>query len=82
MSSQYVGLRDPFLAAVELQGEHAAEGLNDMQLEYLGCEHRLGAPYAATKRVKGVPTLVRCRHADCATRAFDEAPYGATKRER
>ena len=41
-----------------------------------------GAPYGATKRVRGMPNWVRWAHANAATGAFGGAPYGATKRVR
>eukprot|EP00959_Pyramimonas_sp_CCMP1952_P121710 2544793-Pyramimonas_sp.AAC.1 len=39
-----------------------------------------GDPHGATKRVRGVPTSVRWRHASSAAAAFGGAPYEATKR--
>ena len=41
-----------------------------------------GAPYGATKRVRGVPKWMGGRHARFATGDFGGAPYGATKRVR
>ena len=43
-----------------------------------------GAPYGATKRVRGVPKKGGGGgpHANCATGALGGAPYGATKRVR
>ena len=41
-----------------------------------------GAPYGATKRVRGVPNWVCGTHAGGSTGAFGGAPYGATKRVR
>ena len=41
-----------------------------------------GAPYGATKRVRGVPKWGWGRHAGAAILAFGGAPYGATKRVR
>ena len=37
-----------------------------------------GAPYGATKRVRGAPKWAWGRHANAATGAFGGDPYGAT----
>eukprot|EP00959_Pyramimonas_sp_CCMP1952_P083735 1750926-Pyramimonas_sp.AAC.1 len=39
-----------------------------------------GAPYVATKRVRGVPTWVAVTHVDPAPGAFGGAPHRATSR--
>ena len=41
-----------------------------------------GAPYGATKCVRGVPRWVRWAHAKAAAGAFGGVPHGATKRVR
>ena len=68
-----------------LWGHETCEGCAEMRVE-LHADPATGAfggaPYGATKRVRGVPECVWGRHADAATWAFGGAPYVATKRVR
>eukprot|EP00959_Pyramimonas_sp_CCMP1952_P052312 1093707-Pyramimonas_sp.AAC.1 len=41
-----------------------------------------GAPYVATKRIRGAPKWTRWCHASAVSGAFGRAPHGATKRVR
>eukprot|EP00959_Pyramimonas_sp_CCMP1952_P016920 358881-Pyramimonas_sp.AAC.1 len=41
-----------------------------------------GAPYGATKRMRGVPNRARASHVDPAAEAFGGAPYGARGKKR